>query len=107
MIGSIEAVEYFQSLIPEGDAKGQSALERIKYESARSIGLRVKRMPPPKPGFHETVVCRHCGSGGIEAWWSYCPNCGTKFLKNDYTEKKVMEHQISIEEWLKGAESND
>jgi hypothetical protein len=39
----------------------------------------------------------------------YCPNCGTRYLDNDYTEKKLKvkkeeNHQMDIEEWLKGVE---
>lgn len=97
-IGGIDAVEFFQQF-DDGSEKFQYAMNRIKYEVAKGIGKKVKHMPPPKPGYHETNTCGECGYVA-SVHHSYCPNCGTKHLRNPYTEQVIQEHQVSIEEWL-------
>lgn len=97
-IGGIEAVEFFQQF-DDGSEKFTYAMNRIKYEIAKGIGKKVKHMPPPRPGYHETNTCGECGYVA-SAHHSYCPNCGTKHLRNPYTEQVIQEHQVSIEEWL-------
>ena len=97
-IGRIDAVEFFQQF-DDGPEKFQYAMNRIKYEVAKGIGKKVKHMPPPKPGYHETNTCGECGYVA-SAHHSYCPNCGTKHLRNPYTEQVIQEHQVNIEEWL-------
>ena len=106
-IGGLEAVEYFESLpIPSGQENLRDwALNRIKYECAKGIGIKLKVTPPPKKGFHEVRQCGKCGTGIYEAQFHYCPNCGTAILKNEYTAKKIKEfeevHQMSLEEWMR------
>lgn len=97
-IGGLDAVEYFQQF-DDGSEEFEYAMNRIKYEVAKGIGKKVKHMPPPKPGYHETNTCGECGYVA-SAHHSYCPNCGTKHLRNPYTEQVIQEHQVSIEEWL-------
>ena len=105
-IGGLEAVEYFESLpVPSGKENlRDQALNRIKYECAKGIGKKLKITPPPKPGYHETRVCGHCGYGCYEPQHRFCPMCGTAILKNEHTEKKVKAfeevHQVSLEEWM-------
>ncbi len=103
-VGGIEAVEYFESLpCPDGkELLREHALNRIKYEVAKGIGVRKKTVKGVKAWHKDTYACGQCGSGIGDAWFKYCPNCGTAILKNDYTEKKLKDHQISIEEWMKG-----
>lgn len=102
-IGGIDAVEFFQQF-DDGSEEFQYAMNRIKYEVAKGIGKKVKHMPPPKPGYHETNTCGECGYVA-SAHHSYCPNCGTKHLRNPYTERVIQEHQVSIEEWLSYGDS--
>lgn len=98
-IGGLDAVDYF-SQFNDGSEKFEQAMNRLKYEVAKGIGVKIKHMPAPKPGYHEVNSCGNCGFSGVQPHHSYCPNCGTKYLKNPYTEKVIEEHQVSIEEWL-------
>lgn len=97
-IGGLDAVEYFEQF-NDGSEMFERAMNRLKYEVAKGIGKKVKHMPAPKPGYHETNTCGECGYVA-SAHHSYCPNCGTKHLRNPYTEQVIQEHQVSIEEWL-------
>lgn len=106
-VGGIEAVEYFESLpIPQGKEElREHALNRIKYEAAKGIGVKKRIVKAVKSWHRDTYVCGRCGSGIGDAWFNYCPNCGTAILKNEYTEKKIKEkqeenHQMNIMEWL-------
>lgn len=108
-VGGIEAVEYFESLpCPDGkELLREHALNRIKYEVAKGIGVRKKTVKAVKSWHHDTHVCGRCGFGADAPENKYCPNCGTRYLDNDYTEKKLKakkeeNHQMDIEEWLKG-----
>lgn len=107
-VGGLEAVEYFESLpVPQGKEElREYALNRIKYEVAKGIGVERRVVKGIKAWHSDTYVCGKCGSGLGEAWHNYCPNCGTAILNNPYTirklkEKKEENHQIDIEEWLK------
>ncbi len=102
-VGGMEAIDYFESLpVPEGkETLREYALNRIKYEIAKGIGVKPKIRHAIKSWHHDEHVCGRCGSGIGDAWFEYCPNCGTKILKNEYTERKVKEHQIDIDEWMK------
>lgn len=101
-IGGLDAVDYFQSFeqYAADKEKFEFAMNRLKYEVAKGIGKKIKHMPAPKPGYHEVNTCGECGYTA-QPHHSYCPNCGTRYLKNPYTEKVIEEHQVSIEEWLK------
>ena len=107
-IGGLDAIDFFESLPcpAEMQETRECALNRIKYEVAKGIGKSLKIIPPPKKGYKEYRKCGKCGSGCDEAWWEYCPNCGTHILRNDHTKSKVEEyegmHQVTMEEWLKG-----
>ena len=97
-IGGIDAVEYFGKF-DDGSEDFEKAMNRLKYEVAKGIGKRIKHQPAPKRGWHEDNSCGECGYRAY-TYQNYCPNCGTRYLKNDHTEKKLEEHQVSIEEWL-------
>jgi predicted RNA-binding Zn-ribbon protein involved in translation (DUF1610 family) len=105
-IGGIEAVQFFESLpVPEGQEETRLyALNRIKYEAAKGIGVKPKVFKGIYRWHGDTQNCGNCGSGISEAWFNYCPNCGTAILKNDYTEKRVKEiaeqKQMNFEDWL-------
>ena len=97
-IDGIEAVEYFEQFNDHSETF-EFAMNRFKYEVAKGIGKKIKHMNAPKAGWHEFNNCGECGYPA-NTYQNYCPNCGTKYLKNDYTAKKLEEHQVSIEEWL-------
>ncbi len=92
-IGGIEAVEYIESLpVPQGKEEiHEKALNRIRYEALKGIGVKVRVNKAVKPWHKDTQVCGKCGCGLGEAWFEYCPSCGTAILKNPYTEKKLGE----------------
>lgn len=103
-IGGLEAIKYFESLpVPQGkEEQREYALNRIKYEIAKGIGIKKRTVKAVKAWHKDTHCCGRCGTGLNEAWFDYCPKCGTAILKNEYTEKKLKEnnHQINIAEWL-------
>lgn len=97
-IGGLDAVEYFEQF-NDGSEMFERAMNRLKYEVAKGIGKKIKHLPAPKPGYHETNTCGECRYVA-HSYQNYCPNCGTKYLKNNYTEQVIQEHQVSIEEWM-------
>ena len=97
-IGGLQAIAYLEQFNDHSETF-ERAMNRLKYEVAKGIGKRIKHMDAPKPGWHEVNNCGECGYPA-HTFQNYCPNCGTRYLKNDYTEKKLQEHQVSIEEWL-------
>lgn len=112
-IGGMDAVEFFDSLKDRITDKErdtyEKAMNRIKYEAAKGIGVRKKTVKAVKSWHHDTHVCGRCGFGADAPENKYCPNCGTRYLDNDYTEKKLKtkkeeNHQMDIEEWLKGVD---
>lgn len=109
-IGGLETITFFESiagLIPEHDRETyERAMNRIRYEAAKGIGVRTKTTKAVYKWHKDLERCGNCGFGGVQANHEYCPNCGTKYLRNPYTEKKVKEfehnHQITLEEILEG-----
>lgn len=109
-MGGLDAVEFFESiagLIPESDRdKYEQAMNRIKYEAAKGVGVKIKTTKAIYKWHKDIENCGHCGYSGVRAHESYCPNCGTAYLRNQYTEKKAIRfeecHQITIEELIKG-----
>jgi len=108
MIGGIDAVMFFENMADKAEDKNRFdlAMNRIKYEAAKGIGKKLKTIKAVKSWHHDTYACGECGCGIGEAWFMYCPNCGTAILRNPYTEKVIEQkheenHQIDIEEWLK------
>ena len=59
-IGGLDTVKYFEQF-NDGSEEFEKAMNRLKYEVAKGIGKRIKHMPPPKPGFHDTTTCGECG----------------------------------------------
>ena len=112
-MGGLDAVTFFESiagLIPEHDHdRYERAMNRIRYEAAKGIGVKLKTNKAVYKWHHDTHVCGHCGCGLGEAWFQYCPNCGTAILRNPYTEKIVKEyeanHQITLEELIAGGDA--
>ena len=97
-IGGLDAVEYFQQF-NDGSEKFEYAMNRVKYEVAKGVGKKIKHANAPKAGWHDINNCGECGYPANNCQ-NYCPNCGTRYLKNQYTEQVIQEHQVSIEEWL-------
>jgi ribosomal protein L37E len=102
-IGGMEAVEYWESLqVPPGKEDIRDwALNRIKYETAKGIGVKKRTIKAVKRWHHDIQVCRRCGSAAGEAHFKYCPECGTRYLNNSYTEQRIKEKQMDISEWLR------
>lgn len=95
--GSIEAVEFFESLaeiIPEDDRtdefceKYERALNRFRYEAAKGVGKKKKFIKAVHRGYHDLKYCGHCGAGANEPSWEYCPDCGTRYLEEFERKKK-------------------
>ncbi len=101
-VGGLEALKYFSSLpVPEGKEElHQYSLNRIRYEIAKGIGVKKNVIPAPKKGWHRQETCGKCGFGAGEAHFKYCPNCGTKYLDNPYTERLLRDSDINVEEIL-------
>ena len=109
-MGGLDAVIFFEGLagmIPEQDRdKYERAMNRIRYEAAKGIGVKIKTTKAVYKWHRDIDRCGHCGYGGVKAQEHYCPNCGTAYLRNPYTEKIVKEyeqnHQITLEELIAG-----
>lgn len=89
--GGIEAIEFMESfadIIPEDDRtnefceKFQASLNRFRYEVSKGIGTKKKIVKAVRKGHHDLQYCGKCGFGAEEANYNYCPNCGTKYLKD-------------------------
>ena len=104
-IGGIAAVEYFESIkdrIPDSERETyQRAMNRIRYEAAKGIGAKKRVIKAIKPWHSDKKVCGHCGFGADEPHYHYCPNCGTAYLDNPYTEKIMQSKGFPNEEWMK------
>ncbi len=90
-VSGMDAVAYFESLpVPAGkEDLRERALNRIKYEAAKGIGVKKKVIKAIKSWHSDKKVCGHCGFGADEPHYHYCPNCGTAYLDNPYTEKEL------------------
>lgn len=104
-IGSIEAVEYFESLppAPGKEETHEYALNRIRFEAAKEVGVKPKLEKAIYKWHKDRRKCGHCGFGITEPMYHYCPNCGTAILDNPYTEKRLNREQI-IAMWTAGLE---
>ena len=109
-IGGLEAVEFFERLSDRITDKEretyEKALNRIRYEAPKGIGVKIKITTAVNRGHRDFQNCGNCGYNGVRAQEHYCPNCGTAYLRNEYTERKVKQfetnHQITLEEILAG-----
>lgn len=109
----LKAIEFFEMLpdvIPE-EAKSiefcneyEHALNRVRYECYKGIGKPRKINKEVKAWHKDHKTCGVCGFGADEPHYHFCPNCGTAYLDNKYTQKTVEAHQMSIDEWLGVAE---
>lgn len=108
-VGGIEAIEFYESLHDRIESNEQEmyerALNRFKYEIAKGIGKKIRTIKAVRAWHHDTYVCGKCGFGANEAGYSYCPNCGTAYLRNPVTEEKIENHQVNIDEWIGSLES--
>lgn len=109
-IGGLEAVEFFEGLADRITDKEREtyerALNRIRYEAAKGIGVKVKITKAVYRWHSDIQNCGNCGYSGVRAQEHYCPNCGTAYLRNEYTEQKVKrfeaDHQITLAELIAG-----
>lgn len=86
----IKAVEFFESLpdVISEDAKTkefceefEAALNRFRYEVAKGIGARKKKIQAMSKGYKDMLYCGNCGFTADEPAWDYCPKCGTVYKK--------------------------
>lgn len=86
--GGIEAIEFMESLADiigedvrteEFCNKYGEALNRFRYEVAKGIG-KSKKVTKAKKGYHDTILCGHCGFDASNTAYKYCPNCGTRYI---------------------------
>lgn len=105
-LDAIELFEMLPDVIPE-EAKTpqfcleyEHALNRIRYECYKGIGKPRKINKAVKPWHKDSFTCGVCGFGAGEPHYKFCPNCGTHYLDNPYTQKGIESHQMSIDEWL-------
>lgn len=87
--GGIEAIEFMESLadVFDEDTKTtefceeyEKALNRFRYEVAKGFGRKKKITKAVHKGHHDILSCGKCGFNADEPAYSYCPNCGTKYL---------------------------
>ncbi len=85
----IEAIEFMEMLpdVIDEDSKTEEfcseyekALNRFRYEVAKGIGVRKKIVKAKNKGYHDFKYCGKCGFSAGESSYSYCPNCGTRYL---------------------------
>lgn len=103
-IGGVEAVEFFEKFedrVPEKEKDiYHRAMNRIRYEAAKGIGVKKRVIKAVKPWHSDKKVCGKCGFGADESHYHYCPNCGTAYLDNPYTEKRLKEKNIDTSVWM-------
>ncbi len=102
----LDALKFFEKMYksygektPETDLMYDRALSRFRYEVAKGYGLPPKLNKGVKAWHKDFYTCAHCGAG-MAAGNNYCPNCGTGYLKNDYTEGLLNEQAPEYREWL-------
>ena len=87
--GVVEAVEFFESLaeiIPEDDRTDEfceeyeQALNRFRYEARKDVGKKKRIVKAVNRVYHDFKYCGKCGFGANEPSYTYCPNCGTRYL---------------------------
>lgn len=83
MMSESDALALFE--VELADAASQCGVEADRYERAvERVRYRFDQCKPVKPKFRKGVYgkrydsysCGHCGAGGMEVHWKYCPNCG-------------------------------
>ena len=103
-IGSVQAVEFFESLRPRiKDAEldyYEKAMNRIRYEAGKEIGVKKRVIKGVRSWHRDTKVCGNCGFGANEPHYHYCPDCGTAYLDNSYTEKQLEKKNIRPQAWI-------
>lgn len=85
----MEAIEFMEGLadVVDEDAKGdefceeyERALNRFRYEVAKGLGRKKNVARAVAKGYCDLKYCGKCGFTADEPSWSYCPNCGTKYI---------------------------
>ena len=103
-IGGVEAVEFFEKLedriTPEEKETYQRAMNRIRYETAKGIGVKKRVVKAVKSWHTDKKVCGKCGFGADESHYHYCPECGTAYLDNPYTEKRLEDKGVDTMSWM-------
>lgn len=87
---AITAVEFFESLaeiIPEDNRKDdfcdeyEQALNRFRYEAAKDIGAKKRIVKAAYKHHHDLMYCGKCGFCANEPSYTFCPNCGTRYIR--------------------------
>lgn len=85
----IDAVEFMESLadVIDEDVKTDEfceefgkALNRFRCEVAKGTGRKKEIVKSFVKGHHDFEYCGKCRFTVREPSWSYCPNCGTRYL---------------------------
>lgn len=105
----LRAIEFFEALpdiIPE-EAKTpafcleyEHAMNRIRYECYKGIGRPRRINKAVKAWHHDYKTCAVCGFNADEPHYHFCPNCGTAYMDNPYTQQIMEPHQVSITEFM-------
>jgi rubrerythrin len=83
MIGIDETIAYFENIKPNKEKADihARALNRIKYECAKTSGAELKSV---KKIYGSGLLCS-CGNCGYSLdgtiGYKYCPNCGYKIIR--------------------------
>lgn len=108
-MGGLDAIDFFWNLFeelpeekkdPRFCEKYDRAMNRIRYECYKGIGVQKKINKAAKAWHHDFYTCGHCGAAAGSANYNYCPNCGTRYLTNPVTIAKIEERQLSLEELM-------
>lgn len=87
--GGIKAIEFMESLAGNIDEnvkteefckEFEAALNRFRYEVAKGIGAKKKIVKAENKKYHDFKYCGKCSFCADEPSYSYCPNCGTRYL---------------------------
>lgn len=99
-IDALKCFELLTELVPEEkmDARLQmlcnKSYNRMRYEVAKGYGVPKKVNKGVKAWHKDFYTCGHCGATAGEANHEYCPNCGTRYLKNSYTEQLLEQNEF-------------
>lgn len=105
----LKAIEFFEMLpdvIPEETKtpafclEYEHAMNRIRHECYKGIGRPRKVNKGVKAWHHDYKTCGVCGFNADEAGYHFCPNCGTAYMDNPYTQQIMEPHQMSIAEFM-------
>ena len=75
-IGCLDALKWVKALDVSDTETQERVLNRMAYEFDKDIAIKPRFNKGKYGEQYDSYSCGKCGSGGVEAWWTYCPNCG-------------------------------